>query len=173
MKPIYLLGMPSSGKSTLGRGLARVLECPFVDMDKRIEAREGLSISELFTLRGEDYFRKAESAVLKSLPTTELQVVSTGGGVPCFFDNLDFIKANGLSIFLDVPLPVLVERLLRSRKDDRPLYRQKDPAELKATLETTYANRLPIYRQADLIVSGETTVEQLAEAVRYFGFDSR
>ncbi len=168
MKPIYLLGMPSSGKSTLGRGLARVLNVPFVDMDKRIEAREGATIPELFSLKGEDYFRKVESAVLKSLPTDEGQVISTGGGVPCFFDNMDFILAHGLSIFLDVPPATLLERLLRTRKDDRPLYRKTSPEDLLATLQATYQARLPFYRRAHLVVSGETTVEQLVEAVRYY-----
>jgi shikimate kinase len=169
MKPIYLLGMPSSGKSTLGRGLARALNVPFVDLDKRIEAREGLSIPELFSLKGEDHFRKVESEALKSLPTDEGQVVSTGGGAPCFFDNLDFIKTHGLSIFLDVPPAVLVERMLRTRKDDRPLYRKTDPAELLTTLQATYEKRLPVYRQADVTISGETTVDQLIETVRYLG----
>ena len=167
MKPIYLLGMPSSGKSTLGRGLARTLNCPFVDMDKRIETREGMSISEIFNLKGEDFFRKVESEVLKALPTDERQVISTGGGVPCFFDNLAFIKTYGLSIFLDVPPTVLAQRMLYTRKDDRPLYRKTSPAELLATLETTYEKRLPFYRQADVTVSGETTVDQLLETLRY------
>jgi shikimate kinase len=167
MKPIYLLGMPSSGKSTLGRSLARALACPFVDMDKRIEAREGQSIPEIFSLKGEEYFRKVESEVLKAIPTTERQVISTGGGAPCFFDNLEYIKIHGLSIFLDVPPAVLAQRMLYTRKDDRPLYRKTSPAELLATLEATYEKRLPVYRQADVTVSGETTVEQLLEAVRY------
>jgi len=171
MKPIYLLGMPSSGKSTLGRGLARALNCPFVDMDKRIETREGLSIPEIFKLKGEEHFRNVESEVLKGIPTTERQVVSTGGGVPCFFDNLQFIKTHGLSIFLDVPPAVLVQRMLYTRKDDRPLYRKTSPAELLATLEATYEKRLPVYRQADVTISGETTVEQLLETVRYLEMD--
>lgn len=165
--------MPSSGKSTLGRGLARALNCPFVDMDKRIEIREGLSISEIFNLKGEDYFRKAESEVLNALPTTERQVISTGGGAPCFFDNLNFIKTHGVSIFLDVPPAVLVHRMLYTRKDDRPLYRKTSPGELLATLEATYEKRLPFYRQADVTISGEATVEQLVETLRYLGLTSR
>ena len=166
-RAIFLLGMPSSGKSTLGRGLARALYCPFVDMDKRIETREGLSIPELFNLKGEEYFRKVESEVLKAIPTTERQVISTGGGVPCFFDNLAFIQTHGLSIFLDVPPAVLVQRMLYTRKDDRPLYRKTSPAELLATLEATYEKRLPFYRQAHVTISGETTVDQLLETLRY------
>ncbi|MCY7350202.1 MAG: shikimate kinase [Cytophagaceae bacterium] len=169
MKPIFLLGMPSSGKSTLGRNLARLLGYEFVDLDKRIETREGLTISELFALRGEDYFRQAESAVLKSLPVQAALVVSTGGGVPCFFDNIAYIKTHGLSVFLDLPPSLLAQRMLHTRKDDRPLYRKTDPEELLTTLEATYEKRLPYYQQADIIVTGETTAEHLLETLRYFG----
>lgn len=169
MKPIFLLGMPSSGKSTLGRSLARLLHYEFLDLDKRIETREGLTISELFAIKGEAYFRQAESDVLKSLPVQAALVVSTGGGVPCFFDNLAHIKAHGLSVFLDLPPTLLAQRMLHSRKDDRPLYRKTDPDDLLATLQATYENRLPYYRQADIIVSGETNAEHLLETLRYFG----
>ena len=97
MKNIFLLGMPSSGKSTLGRSLAREIGYEFVDMDKRIEIRELLTIAEIFNLKGEPYFRTVESEMLRSFPADAGLVESTGGGVPCFHDNMAFIKAELLA----------------------------------------------------------------------------
>jgi shikimate kinase len=161
---VYLLGMPSSGKSTLGRGLARALGYGFVDLDKRIEERAGMSIAQIFEQRGEAVFREWERDELRRVPLDARLVVSTGGGVPCFHDNLEFIKQNGLSVFLDVPVEVLYQRMRRTHRNDRPAFQKDDPA-LRQTLETRYDQRLPFYRQADATLEGEADAATLLAVV--------
>ncbi len=167
MKNIFLLGMPSSGKSTLGRSLAREIGYEFVDMDKRIEIRELLTIAEIFSLKGEPYFRNVESDMLKSFSADSGLVISTGGGVPCFHDNMTFIKENGVSLFLDVPPKILADRILHTKKNDRPLLVTEDPAELLTALETKIANRRSYYEQADVTIAGETDVQTMLEILRH------
>jgi shikimate kinase len=162
MKNIFLIGMPSSGKSTLGRLLAKALNFTFVDMDERIEVKEVSSIPDIFKLKGEDYFRKVESEVLKQIKPNQQLVISTGGGVPCFFDNMEFIKANGTSIFLDVPPAILAKRIMNSTANNRPLIdKNKSENEVLQDIESRYQNRLKFYQQADLQVDGEIEVEHL------------
>jgi shikimate kinase len=162
MKNIFLIGMPSSGKSTLGRHLAKELNFTFVDMDERIEARECATIPEIFKLKGEEYFRKIETEVLKQIKPNQQLVISTGGGVPCFFDNMGFIKTNGISIFLDVPPSILAKRILNSTVNNRPLIdKNKSESEVLHDIENRYQNRLKFYQQADLQVDGEIEVEHL------------
>ncbi len=167
MKNIFLLGMPSSGKSTLGRSLAREIGYEFVDMDKRIEIRELSTIAEIFNLKGEAYFRTVESEMLRSFPADSGLVVSTGGGVPCFHENMTFIKENGVSLFLDVPPKILADRILHTKKNDRPLLVTESPAELLTTLEAKIANRRSYYEQADVTIAGETDVHTMLEILRH------
>lgn len=161
---IYLLGMPSSGKSTLGKGLARALGYQFIDLDQRIEARTGMRIAAIFEQKGEAAFRELERDELRRVPPDARLVVSTGGGVPCFFDNLEFIRQSGLSLFLDVPVGTLYERMRRTHRNDRPAFQKDDPA-LRDNLETRRAQRLPFYRQADATLEGEIDVTALIAVV--------
>ncbi len=154
MKNIFLIGMPSSGKSTLGRSLAKALDYHFFDMDKVIEELEQMTIVEIFEEKGEDYFRKLERKVLKTLPPNNRLVVSTGGGVPCFFENMTLIKDRGMSIFLDVKPEIIAERIVNSKKQDRPHYNTNDPQLLK-NLKEKYQQRLPFYTQADHHIKGD------------------
>lgn len=161
---VYLLGMPSSGKSTLGKALARALGYTFVDLDHCIEERAGMRIAAIFEQQGEAVFREMERAELRRVPIDARRVISTGGGVPCFFDNLAYIQQTGLSIFLDVPTQMLYERMRRTHRNDRPTFRKDDPR-LRETLEARYAQRLPFYRQADVTLEGETDVPTLIRVV--------
>ncbi|MGA0555114.1 shikimate kinase [Larkinella sp. VNQ87] len=162
MKNIFLVGMPSSGKSTLGRRLARQLTYRFIDTDRLIiEAEGGRSINDIFQTDGEAYFRDVESRVLHTIePDTQL-VVATGGGMPCFHDNMAYIKKAGISIFLDVSPEELLERMLKHNQDDRPLFNPKDPTLLE-NLRQKYNDRRFFYTQADLIIPGEVAVKELA-----------
>ncbi len=158
--------MPSSGKSTLGKRLARRLGYRFVDTDKLIIREEGgRPISDIFRDRGESYFREVESRILRTIRPGCGLVVATGGGMPCFHDNMAYIRAAGLSIFLDVPPERLVERMLRHAADDRPLFSQLDPALLE-NLRTRCRDRQPFYSQADLIIRGDTDVDALLQQVK-------
>ena len=155
---IFLTGMPGSGKSTSGKMLADKLDYPFVDLDNVIEAREGTTISSIFEQKGEDYFRKLESESLKlTIEANQKLVLSTGGGTPCFLDNLELMKNYGKVIFLDIPLKVLAERL--QKEIHRPLL-QTDK-ELNERLEELYNQRIGVYRQADYIVNSYEDLELL------------
>src|ERR1700731_760133 len=92
---IFLIGFMGSGKTTLGRKLAHRLDYEFIDLDQVLEARAGMTIAEYFTQFGEDAFRKLESQVLKQTPYPANAVVSTGGGLPCFFDNMEWMNVHG------------------------------------------------------------------------------
>jgi shikimate kinase len=165
MKNIFLIGMPSSGKSTLGRKLARALSYRFVDLDKLIVKDQKKTIPELFQEKGEAYFREVESRLLLQTRPNQWLVVATGGGAPCFFDNMKFIKSAGLSIFINVPPAELAHRILQHGKDDRPLL--SGVTELEQELELRLQNRLPFYTQADFTVTRETSkVNKLLELVK-------
>jgi shikimate kinase len=164
MKNIFLVGMPSSGKSTLGKKLARALNYRFIDLDKMIIKEEKKSINQLFGENGEGYFREVESRLLKEIKPEHWLVIATGGGAPCFFDNMDFIKGNGLSIFLNIPASELAERISRHNKDDRPLLSGIEG--LEQELESKHKIRFPYYSRADYIITEDTTVRQLVDLVK-------
>lgn len=154
--------MPSSGKSTLGRQLAKYLDFQFIDMDDLIVNQELSSVFEIFKYKGEDYFRQVESKILKGIKPNQQLVIATGGGVPCFFDNMDFIKANGMSIFLNVPPEDLLKRIQKSEGNNRPLIDKKKSNEvLLNELRERYENRLKFYEQADIKIDGSIEVEQI------------
>ncbi|GAB3324884.1 shikimate kinase [Larkinella ripae] len=168
MRNVFLVGMPSSGKSTLGKRLARHLAYRFVDTDKLIIQEEGgRSINDIFRTDGEAYFREVESRVLHTIQPDSNLVVATGGGMPCFHDNMAYIKSCGFSIFLDVEPGQLLERMVRHQHDDRPLFNRQDPTLLE-NLQQKYNDRRFFYSQADWVVPGETVVEDLAREIQRY-----
>lgn len=163
MKNIILVGMMSSGKTTLGKKLARALNYQFVDLDKLIEKDQGMEISAIFKLHGEAYFREVESRMLKETASQKGMVLASGGGAPCFFDNMDVIRQMGISIFLDVPAEDLARRIENHGKDDRPIL--SGTSSLVDTLRSRITDRLPYYTQADLTLKGEIDVSHLLEVL--------
>lgn len=161
---IFLIGMPGSGKTTLGKQLANHLGIDFVDLDFEIEKAESRSISEIFASRGEDYFRLLESRLLVEWASGRLSfVMATGGGAPCFYKGIDVINEHGLSIFLDCSVPELIARVRKNR--ERPLLLNADEEELKSRLEKMREQRLSCYRQAAIILENPTlakVIEKLA-----------
>jgi len=148
---IYVVGMPAAGKTTLGRKWAAKLKFAFVDLDERIETKAGLTIPQLFAQGGEALFRVWEAKVLRQTADYQRVLITTGGGAPAFADNMAWMKTHGLTVFLDVPLPELVRRLLADASE-RPLFAHQDEATLIQTLQERYAQRLPFYQQAHLRV---------------------
>lgn len=147
-KIIFLVGFMGAGKTYWGKKLAHYFGAGFVDLDARIEKGEGMPISALFRYRGETVFRAIEGSYLRILLDTEgFTFVSTGGGAPCFFDNMDFMNRNGLTIWLDVPPAVLAQRLAPERAH-RPLLAQVAEANLPAFIEEKLAERQPFYARA-------------------------
>ena len=164
---IFLVGLPGSGKTSLARVLAKELHLPFVDLDAEIERQEGRPVKLIFKEKGEQHFREVESReLLKWCHASADFVMATGGGAPCYFNNMAAINAAGVSIFLDVPIRVIVERMLRSRLDERPLLAAAGPDGLKEQMEFLRSHRLPYYQQAAITLRGEAiSVEQVLEAL--------
>jgi len=156
---IFLLGLPASGKSTLGKALAQELERPFIDTDQMIEQQQQMTISRIFEDYGEVAFRQLECQLLDNLPS-EFTVVATGGGLPCFGSNMDSLKQSGVTIYLEVPEEILVQRL-KGETSKRPLLQNKSDEELLQTLRQHLEKRKPYYRRADLIFSGANISTQL------------
>lgn len=162
---IFLIGMPGSGKSTIGRKLAEQLHLSFIDLDDEIEKKEGSSVQEIFKKHGEDYFRELERQALLNVVTVNTSaVISTGGGTPCFFDNLTVIKSNGISVFIDTSPAELLKRLNTSEQDKRP--KLSDVRELSVTLNNLREERLPFYESADIRWDGRQNVEDLIVAIK-------
>jgi shikimate kinase len=146
---IYLIGMPGSGKTTLGKQLAEHLLLEFVDLDLKIEERERKSIPDIFVQQGEPYFRQTESDLLHEWAASAKSfVMATGGGAPCFHQGIDVINQTGISIFLDEPIETLVRRT--EKKTGRPLLQTSDEEELRNKLMSIRQNRLSVYRKASI-----------------------
>lgn len=147
MVRIFLTGYMGAGKTTLGKAFARELGLSFVDLDWYIEERFHQTISQLFAERGEDGFRRLERNMLHEVGDFENVVVSTGGGTPCFFDNMDYMNAQGQTVFLDVDEETLFRRL-RVATAQRPILRGKSETELRAFICEALAMRMPYYARA-------------------------
>jgi len=144
---VYLIGYMGSGKSTLGRRLAKHLGVQFVDMDHYIEERNCKTIPQIFEEEGEAEFRKKERKALEELSEFTDIVIATGGGAPCFFDNIDLMNRTGKTIYLNIDPTILADRLLHS-KTERPLIKGKSRDELVAFIDDTLKKRNEFYMQA-------------------------
>ncbi len=150
---IYLCGMMGSGKSTVGRLLARRLNLPHFDLDEEIEKNAGKTIPEIFQHRGESEFRRLERELLDQLHRTH-GVHSLGGGALQNQQIVDLLKSSGFLIYLEAPLSQLSQRLGESK--NRPLLNDKNRKQKKQTLEQLYIERTPYYHQANLLISTES-----------------
>src|SRR5210317_891427 len=144
---IYLIGYMGSGKSHLGWKLANHLGVQFVDMDNYIEERNCKTIPQIFAEEGEAEFRKKERKALDELSEFTDLVIATGGGAPCFFDNIDLMNETGKTIYLNIDPAILADRLLKS-KTERPLIKGKSQEELVAFIDETLKKRNQFYSQA-------------------------
>lgn len=156
---VYLVGMPGSGKSSVGPALAELLAVPFVELDAEIERADGRKISRIFAEDGEAAFREREAAALVDAATHDPSVVSCGGGVVLEPANRVTLRATGEVVFLSVPLDVLEARVAPAA--DRPLIRES------GDLERLFLDREPLYREfAGHVVDGTGSVAEVAERVR-------
>lgn len=152
-KIVYIIGFMGSGKSTAGRKLASVLGWSFVDLDKVIEEQTGKTISELFAQNGEDYFRNLEAEALRNLKSLKNTVISTGGGTPCYGDNMDFMLESGLTLYLKLTPAQLKTRLSES-KHERPLIKNLSKEGLLGFIEEKLAYREKWYNRSEIAIEG-------------------
>lgn len=148
---IYLIGLPGSGKSTIGKTLAQKLNYAYFDMDDEICLQEKKTIEELFADKGENYFRELEHSVLHDTFDLKNTIISTGGGVPCYFDNMVEMKKHGLTIFINPTVDELANRLFGQGGENRPMLKGKSHKQVLDFIEAKYKERAPYYEQAKLI----------------------
>ncbi|TCJ17471.1 shikimate kinase [Flaviaesturariibacter flavus] len=157
---IFLVGFMGCGKSHWGRQLAPALGVPFIDLDEKIEESAGKSINDLFAEEGEEYFRQVEKETLHLLTESHPEfVMATGGGTPCFYKNIDYMKQAGRTVWINCSVECLHTRLMKER-DKRPLVRDLGEDQLRAYIFRKFGDRRIFYQQADIIV--ETDDLQLA-----------
>jgi len=152
-KLIYLIGFMGSGKTTLGRRLASALNWSFADLDRLIEESAGSTIPELFETKGEEFFRKLEEAELRKTALLSEFVVATGGGTPCYRENIDFMNRTGITIYIKQTPGLLASRLLRS-PGDRPLIKRITTENLSDYINSTLEAREPFYMKASYVIDG-------------------
>lgn len=168
MTRIFLTGYMGAGKTTLGKAFAHHLGLQFIDLDWYIEERFHKTISQLFAERGEDGFRLLERNMLHEVGEFEDVLISTGGGTPCFFDNMDYMNRQGQTVFLDVNPDVLFRRLKVATRQ-RPILQGKTDDELRLFIRKALDARLPHYQQARYIFDGNSleSHNQIAESVTH------
>ncbi len=167
-KPVFLIGFMGSGKTTWGKKLANALERPFVDLDAVLVQRIGMSIPEYFKAFGEEQFRILESEVLRE-QVNQNTIVSTGGGTPCYFDNMDWILEHGISLYLDHSVKSLWNRLNASDVNKRPALKGFTGEQLHQFIDDKLTERLPYYQRAHITVDQiNTSIQELANIVRTY-----
>ena len=159
MKKFIIIGMPGSGKSTMAKFLCSQISLFFYDLDLEIEKNEGKNIREIFKENGENYFREIETFTLKKIIKEKNNfILATGGGTPCFNDNMNLINKYGISIFLDTSLDILKERIARNNK--RPLFNSSD--NLKKDLIDLFNLRNPFFSLSNHRIKDNNREETLS-----------
>ena len=155
---IFLTGYMGCGKSTIGRKVAALMGMNFIDLDKYIEERNFKSVPDIFAQEGEKAFREKERLALQEVAQFEDIVIGTGGGAPCFFDNMQQMNEAGITIYLAPDNEILAYRLLKS-KTERPLIAGKSREELMAFIAAALEKRAPFYEQSKIVIRGINDVQ--------------
>lgn len=155
---VFLLGFMGTGKTHWGRLWAAQHQMDFFDLDTVIEETTGLSIPAIFEQHGEAYFREKERALLYSFEDKKNFILSTGGGTPCFFDNMEWMNEQGITIYLSTPVYTLKERLIKE-KEHRPLIKNLSDGEIEQFIEKRLKERNRFYSAARLILSTESITD--------------
>ena len=171
---LYLIGFSGCGKSTVGRRASRVAKCKFIDTDREAEKLENSKVSQIFASKGEEYFRRLETSIIETVSQTyasENVIVATGGGLPCFGDNINLLNSTGLTVYM-LSSRERLYNMLRLCKMRRPLVAAMDDRQLKLYIENTLAVREPFYRRAHVLLECDGCSDQvLAQRVAHLMHD--
>jgi len=165
---VFLIGFMGSGKTTTGKKLAAKLGLQFVDLDAEIVRQsEFNSIAEMEAARGMDYFREAERDVLQRTDVVG-KLVSTGGGAPCYFNNLEWMKSRGVIVYLEMDEKSIYNRLKQTNLEERPLLKGMNDEQLREFITTKLQERRPFYELADVVFNPvREGVEELASLLKH------
>ena len=159
MKKFFIVGMPASGKSRLGKYISSITNLIFLDLDNEIEKKLDTKVKDIFKINGENFFRKIETKTLKEIIENKNNfILATGGGTPCFNENMSLINKSGISIFIDVKREILHERI--SRNDKRPLLNGTLSLDMK--LSDMYKERINYYKKSKYHISKDIRNEVLS-----------
>ena len=163
---IFLIGFMGCGKTHWGRQLSQKLNIPFFDLDEKIAEHEGRPIVDIFRIEGEEYFRLLEKDLLHLISEShETFVMACGGGTPCFYNNIDYLKRQGTVVWINCSTECLFQRL-KKEKEQRPLVAHLSDEELKSFIIKKYSGRKIYYQQATVILPEENfTLETLVNKI--------
>lgn len=168
---IYLVGFMGSGKSFLGKKIAENLHFRFIDLDEKIESGEGKTVSQIFSGDGEQAFRRLEAKYLRNTGELLNTVIATGGGTPCFFENMEWMNQNGLTIYLKTT-PELLAARLSAEKSNRPLISGLDEKNLLDFIQKKLSERAWHYEQAHFELAirknGSEVAKEISEYLKRF-----
>ena len=161
---IFLIGFMGSGKTYWGKKLSEKLTLPFFDLDEQIESHEGKTISQVFAEEGEEYFRLLEKDTLHIITEShDSFIMATGGGTPCYFNNIEFMNRAGTAVWINTPVDLLFERLIKD-KAHRPLIKDLNDAQLRSFIIKKFSDRKIYYEQAEMTVDeNEKSLEKIVE----------
>lgn len=169
MKRVYLIGYMGAGKTTVGKVLEKLAGLSFIDLDHYIEGRFHKTVRQIFAEKGEDGFRDIERRMLHEVADFEDVLIATGGGTPCFFDNMEFMNETGSTVYLKVSVEELAKRL-EICKSTRPVLKGRSGDELVAFIAESLEKRTPYYMKASIVFDAEvmlteTDVHEISEAL--------
>lgn len=150
---LFLIGLMGSGKSFWADKLSSILNIPAFHLDDEIEKNEGKNIAKIFSENGEDYFRQKENEILKTFGGKSNFILSTGGGAPCFHDNIEWMNEQGITVWIDEPIKIIVGRL-QKEKAHRPLLSTVTDENLENFLNQMREKRKPFYAKAKHHLTG-------------------
>jgi len=152
-KVLYLIGFMGAGKTTLAKQVAELYNFTCIDIDNEIEKSTNKTIATIFATDGEEIFRKIEAEVLRTIPITKNTIIATGGGLPCYHNNMEWMNANGTTLYLKHTISELKKRLA-NEVAQRPLLKKNPNMTFAAHIEGLMNIRLPYYEQAKFVILG-------------------
>jgi len=167
MVKVYLVGLPASGKTTIGKWLAQKMNWEFLDLDECIEAEAKMSVAEYFTQFGEEAFRVLEHELLRQTESKEKIIVACGGGTAAYLDNMKWMQERGVTVFLNIDLGIIQTRIY-TNPNQRPHFEGKNILEIREKLQIMLKNRGDFYYKSKIIWNKSTPNDFLHKAVNQF-----